>query len=201
MPRRRMPASRRKLKSGKSMGTKTSGRRSRATARSCRSMPNERGTTRSASTSPVTEKSVKSPTSSAPAARRRGPPKPKICVSGARRSSSVASAPAYRSPEASPHDSMMRKLRGSVEQAIRDDVVERDLGDRALDDRLAVLQQLRFKRDADAADGAVIGKHFFVEDRATDRTGCRIGLADDQHRVVDEEADAIELRPADLQHF
>ena len=98
---------RRKLKSGKSMATKTSGRRSRAAATSRRSIAYERGRTRSASVRPVTVSPWKSPISSPPAAARRWPPKPKISADGTRRRSSAASAPAYRSPDASPHDIMI----------------------------------------------------------------------------------------------
>ena len=74
-----MAGSSRKLKSGKSMATKTSGRRSRAAASIVRSMRHDFGSTSIASTRPVTEKPRKSPMSSAPAARSRSPPNPKAC--------------------------------------------------------------------------------------------------------------------------
>src|SRR5215510_2482275 len=43
-----------------------------------------------------------------PAASRRCPPNPKISAAGSRRCSSTASAPAYRSPDASPQEIMIR---------------------------------------------------------------------------------------------
>jgi hypothetical protein len=76
------------------MATKTSGRVSRAAATSVRSIANDRGMTRNASVSPVTEMPLKSPTSRPPASRNRSPPKPKMSADGARCRSSAASAPA-----------------------------------------------------------------------------------------------------------
>ena len=76
------------------MATKTSGRRSRAAASIVRSMRHDLGSTLSASTSPVTEKPRKSPMSSAPAARSRSPPNPKVCTRGSisRKASTSAAA-------------------------------------------------------------------------------------------------------------
>ena len=88
---------------------KTSGRRARAVAISRNSILKARGHMLNDSNNPVTENFEKSPSSSPPARWSLGPPKPKISTSGMRRRSSVASAPAYRSPDASPHEIMIRK--------------------------------------------------------------------------------------------
>src|SRR5687767_12865434 len=170
------------------MATNTSGRRSRASATRRRSMANDRGSTRSASVRPVTEKRVKSPSSVPPAALRRGPPKPKISASGTRRRSSLASAPAYRSPEASPHEIMirMRALLRAGEQGFRYRLVDRERREPALHDRLAVVEQLPLVGKVHAVDLAVIGQDFFGKDRPAGRIGKRVGQADDRHFVVDE---------------
>src|SRR6187399_971869 len=143
---------------------KTSGRRSRAAAVSFSSILIARGQTRSDSIRPVTENFVKSPSSSAPARCNPGPPKPKISTSGTRLRSSVARAPAYRSPEASPQEIMIRKLRGTVEERVGNVLVERHAGNRPLDHRLSVLEQPRLEWHADAVDEPVVRKQFFVED-------------------------------------
>src|SRR5687767_14990890 len=171
MPSRRSAAMSRKLKSGKSMATNTSGRCSRAAATSRRSIANDRGRTRSASVRPVTEKRVKSPSSVPPAASRRGPPNPKISTVGARCRSSVASAPAYRSPEASPHEIMirMRALLRAVEQGLGNRLVEGERRKSPLHDRLAVVEKLRLVRKADAVDLAVVREDFFGQNRAAGR--------------------------------
>jgi hypothetical protein len=88
---------------------KTSGRRSRAVAISRSSIPIARGQMLNDSNNPVTENFLKSPSNSPPARCSVGPPKPKISTSGMRRRNSVTSAPAYRSPDASPHEIMIRK--------------------------------------------------------------------------------------------
>jgi len=93
---------------------KTSGRRARAVAISRSSILSARGHMLSVSNRPVTENFLKSPSSSPPARCSVGPPKPKISTSGRRRRNSVASAPAYRSPDASPHEIMIRKLHGDA---------------------------------------------------------------------------------------
>src|SRR5687768_11798436 len=82
-----------------------------AAATSWRIVANDRGTTRRASVRPVTERPWKSAISRPPAARNRSPPRPNTSMSGSRRRSAATSAPAYRSPDASPHDSMRRVTR------------------------------------------------------------------------------------------
>src|SRR5688572_30417739 len=72
---------------------------------------NDRGMTLKASVRPVTDNPWKSATRRPPAARNRSPPRPKTSMSGSRRRSAATRAPAYRSPDASPHDSIRRVIR------------------------------------------------------------------------------------------
>src|SRR6266545_6928042 len=135
MPRSRIADIRRKLKSGKSIATKTSGLSSLAARVRRRNIVYDRGSTRTASVRPVTVRPLKSPSSRAPAPFMRSPPKPKMSAVGTRRRISVASAPAYRSPDASPHDIMtFIELLGTGEERVVQSAVERDVFQHARQD-------------------------------------------------------------------
>src|SRR5688572_14145171 len=203
IPRRRRRAMRRKLKSGKSIATKTFGLRSRAAATSRRSMAYERGRTRSASVSPVTVSPLKSPTRSAPAAFSRWPPNPKISADGSRWRSSAVREPAYRSPDASPHEIMIRmrtELLGSSEQRVVDRPVDRHARQRARENGASVVQELRLERHLDAFDAAVVGEDFLGLHRRAFGCGDGERLARDQVVRFDVDPDSRQPFAADFEH-
>src|SRR3954471_3716214 len=117
---------------------------------------------RSASVRPVTDRPRKSRTRVAPPACIRSPPKPVTTADGSSFRISVASAPAYRSPDGSPHESITRRgdptrrLAGLLENARRERDVELDRLDVALDAGQSLAADDGMERDLDAVDAAVI---------------------------------------------
>src|SRR4051794_15498852 len=118
--------------------------------------------TRSASVRPVTERPRKSRSRVAPPACMRALPKPVTMASGSSFRISAASAPAYRSPDGSPHESITRKrdptrrLAWLLEDARRERDVELDGLDVALDAGQPLAPHHGVERDLDAVDVAVI---------------------------------------------
>src|SRR6266545_4046797 len=205
MPSRCSAAIRRKLKSGKSMATKTSGRCSRATAVRRLNMAKERGSTRIASVRPVTESPWKSPTRRAPAAANRWPPKPKTSAAGSRWKISETRAPAYRSPDGSPHEIMMRIVRDRSERLLKEHQVDRriegDAPQRPIENLATVAAHRCLERHVDAVDLAVVGERLLRLRRTSVGTRRRVRLPDDAIVAVDIEANRLETLAADLDHF
>src|SRR5581483_7343226 len=99
-----------------------------------------------------------------PAAASCGPPRPNTSMPGASARSSRVSAPAYRSPEASPHDSSSRvnvSGTGTFEECRIDRFVEGDVGHAAFEHRLTAAEDGGRERDLHAVDRAVVGELLF----------------------------------------
>src|SRR5262249_40554902 len=92
----------------------------------------------------------------------RSPPKPVTIADGSIARIADASAPAYRSPDGSPHESMTRRrspprpLAGHLEDAGRERNVELDRPDVALDARHARAPHDGVERNLDAVHAAVV---------------------------------------------
>src|SRR5688572_15344842 len=169
-----------------------------------------RGSSRATSTSPVTESPLKSPTSVAPAARRRSPPKPVIVTPGAHRRSSVAREAAYRSPDGSPQEIITRNGGASestrlAEQRGFERDVELDAAEDPLDERRAVAAHFRLERDLYAVHDTVVRIPLFhrrgLHVVALHEDEQRVGIEDEAHRThpasLDEEDRQLPL-PVDL---
>src|SRR5260221_2401777 len=118
--------------------------------------------TLSASVRRLTERPRKSRTSVAPPARIRSPPNPVTIESGSSLSISAASAPAYKSPDGSPHESITRRrskrdaLPRLLENARRERDVELDRLDVALDAGHAGATEDGVEGNLDAVDAAIV---------------------------------------------
>src|SRR5262245_66089066 len=115
----------------------------------------------------------------------RSPPNPVTTADGSSARIADASAPAYRSPDGSPHESMTRSrsptraLTGHLEDARRERNVQLDRPDVALDARLALPSHDGVERNLDAVHAAVVAEPFLDTP-----VGAVVARAIDQSRVA-----------------
>src|SRR3954447_16443839 len=132
---------------------------------------------------------LKCSVSVAPPSRRWSPPRPEIDVPGAARRISLARAPAYRSPDGSPHEIITRTRGGSTLEGEEGRVewhvvLDGTNGPLQRDD--AADANRRPERHLDAADIAVVRERLFRLGRRRSRRADRlVPLPDGQsgHRI------------------
>src|SRR6476646_8144983 len=130
----------------------------------------------------------------------RSPPKPLTRASGSSFRISAASAPAYRSPDGSPHESITRRrtagnLARFLEDARRERDVELDVLDIAFDAGHAATADDGVKGDLDVVDAAVIAVALLDAP-----VGSVVAAAIDQPVVaIHEQRQRAHVGPADLQ--
>src|SRR5436190_3049528 len=136
-----------------------------------------------------------------PAAASLGPPSPETATAGSSARSSRVKAPAYRSPDASPHDSssfiadcrlrIAESRRRTREERGIDRLIDRD-ADHAPIDGLSGGPSRRVKRNLQAVDEAVI-RELLLDDRSRRRVADERLLRDEAAGGIDLQDDWIEV--------